>query len=284
VPKIFVIIPNFNGKKTLLKCLQSVNASGYSNLEVVVVDNDSKDGSLEEAKKYLSRAHFIKNEKNLGFATAVNIGIRFSLEQMADYIFLLNNDAEIENDTLQKLVDEMEKDKKRGVGSPLIFDKRNGKIWFAGGKINRWKMRTEHRFTALSQNSYETQYVTGCAMIIKKEVFKEVGLFDQNYFLYYEDADFCLRAKKASYKIMIFPSIKAYHLEKSEENKENKVYWLVISGLMFFQKNAPATLKPWINIYIVLRKIKNWYDVNFRKSELAKVVRKAYGDYRAIKK
>jgi hypothetical protein len=280
VPKIFVIIPNFNGKNTLLKCLQSVNASGYSNLEIVVVDNDSKDGSLEEVKKYLTRAHFIKNEKNLGFATAVNIGIRFSLEKMADYVFLLNNDAEIENETLQKLVDEMEKDMKTGIGSPLIFKKQNGKIWFAGGKINWWKMRTEHYFTNLSQNSYETKHVTGCSMMIKKEVFKEIGLFNQNYFLYYEDADFCLRARKAGYKIMIFPKAIVYHLEKSDENKENKVYWLVISGLIFFKNNTPAFLKIWTFFYFLLRRIKNWRDVKFRKSNLAKIVQKAYRDYK----
>src|SRR4030042_2545873 len=100
-PKVFIIVLNYNGKDTIKTCLDSVYKSDYPDFEIVVVDNASGDGSFEMAKNYFSRAHFILNEKNIGFAAGNNIAIRFALEKFADYIFFLNNDAAIEKFTLQ---------------------------------------------------------------------------------------------------------------------------------------------------------------------------------------
>jgi GT2 family glycosyltransferase len=122
IPKIFIIILNYNGKETIKKCLDSVFYSDYSNFEVVVVDNDSKDGSFELAKSLYSKFHFIKNTKNSGFSAGNNVGIRFALEKMADYVFLLNNDAVLEKNTLSKLVEASEKET-AGIFSPLIYNR-----------------------------------------------------------------------------------------------------------------------------------------------------------------
>ena len=87
IPKVFVVILNYNGRDMIKSCLDSVFSSDYSNLEVVFVDNDSTDGSLEFSKNLFPKFHFIKNEKNIGFSAGNNVGIRFALEKMADYIF-----------------------------------------------------------------------------------------------------------------------------------------------------------------------------------------------------
>src|SRR4030042_6977819 len=102
-PKVFIIVLNYDGKDTIKACLDSVYKSDYPDFEIVVVDNASGDGSFEFAKNYFSGAHFIKNEKNIGFAAGNNIAIRFALEKFADYVFLLNNDAPIGKDTLSKI-------------------------------------------------------------------------------------------------------------------------------------------------------------------------------------
>ena len=281
-PKIFTVILNYNGRDTILKSLKSVYLQDYPNYELVVADNCSLDESPALAKKYYSGVHFIQNGENFGFAAGNNPAIRFALEKFADYVFLLNNDAMLEKNTLSRLVKAAEEDKKAGILSPLIL-RADGSIWYAGGKIRWFKMRAEHIFKIEKQEPYETKFASGCAMLIKKDVFREIGLLSEKYFLYYEDADFCVRAAKKGFKVLTVPDAKAVHLEKSEEVKSEKVYWLVLSGLIFFKKNAPAIWKPWIKIYTFLRKIKNRLDVKFKDDEISLAVQKAYGDYKKIK-
>lgn len=277
-PKIFVIILNFNGKDTISACLHSVFNSHYPNFEVVFVDNDSKDGSFELAKSLFPKIHFIKNNSNIGFGRGNNIGIRFALEKMADYVFLLNNDAVLESNTLFNLVKIAQNKKEIGIFSPIIYS--HNKVWFSGGNIKFGNMKTEHSTKIPKAEISISEYVTGCAMLIKKEVFKSIGLFDEDYFLYYEDADFCLRARKNGFKSAVIKSAKVFHDEKSNENLEQKIYWLVLSGLIFFKKNTPLLFKPWVSFYLILRKIKNI----FSKNNLSPIVKKAYSDYKTYKK
>lgn len=280
IPKIFAIILNYNSQDTIKDCLFSVFKSDYPNYEVVVVDNDSRDGSLEFSKTLFTRAHFIKNEKNIGFAAGINVGIRFALEKFADYVFILNPDAFIERKTISKLVKTAESMKKSGILSPIIYNSEKEGVWFSGGKIKWLSMKAAHSQNDSKTNPYSTSYVSGCAMLVKKDVFREVGLFDEDYFLYYEDADFCRRAKKKGFKCLIVPEAKVYHMEKSESDKKSKTYWLVFSALIFFKKNTPLVLKPWLFVYMAIRKIKNKMDVVSRKNELAKIVQKAYNDFK----
>ncbi|GBE16975.1 N-acetylglucosaminyl-diphospho-decaprenol L-rhamnosyltransferase [bacterium BMS3Abin15] len=283
-PKIFIIILNYNGESTIKQCLNSVFQMDYPNFEVVVVDNNSSDGSLELAKGFFPKAHFIKNEKNVGFAAGNNVGVRFALEKMADYVFLLNNDALIKKDTLLKLVDAAEKDKNAGVVGPVIFKGNTDDIWFAGGEIKWLTMRAVHDNSGVNSrvNSFKTQYVSGCAMLIKKEVLKKTGLLSEDFFLYYEDVDFCVQAEKNGFYSLIVPGAEVFHFEKSEQNKKSKTYWLVISGLIFFKKNTPLFLKLWMYFYLFLRKRKNKKDVK-NNNELAREVQRAYNDYKNAK-
>jgi GT2 family glycosyltransferase len=281
-PKVFIIILNYNGKDTIKKCLDSVFYSDYPNSEVVVVDNDSKDGSLEFAKGIYSKFHFIKNAKNSGFSAGNNIGIRFALEKMADYVFLLNNDASLEKDALSKLIMTAEKEK-AGIFSPIIYNRKN-RIWFSGGTIKWLKMRAVHKSRVPEETSpYSTNYASGCAMLIKKEVFKKTGLLSEDYFLYYEDADFCIKAWKNGFKCLVVPDAKITHFEKSESDLSNKIYWLVISGLIFFEKNTPKLLKIWVRPYLHLRKVKNILDNLNDRNKYAPVVKKAYADFKVWK-
>jgi len=283
-PKIFVIVLNYNGKDVIKKCLSSVFKSDYPNFEVVVVDNNSQDGSFETAKLNFSKASFIKNEENLGFAAGNNIGIRFALERMADYVFLLNNDAEIESDSLAKLVEVAETEEKIGIVSPVIFNGENKQVWFSGGKIKWLKMKSLHSHRIETKDSYRSDFASGCAMLVKAGVFKEIGLFDEDFFLYWEDTDLSFRVRKAGFKIVIVTASWVYHFERSEKNKESKIYWLVISGLIFFKKNTPYLLSPWTKSYLFLRKIKNWLDINLlNKRGIPVVVQKAYKDFRNAK-
>ena len=118
-PRVYLVILNYNGKDVLKKCLLSVFRNDYPNFEIVLVDNNSTDGSFEMAKSDFSKPSFIKNQENLGYAAGCNVGIRFALERMADYILLLNNDVEVEKDFLTRLVKVAESDEVR---EGMIFD------------------------------------------------------------------------------------------------------------------------------------------------------------------
>jgi len=120
-PKVFVVILNWNGKDGLIDCLRSVFALSYGNFEVIVVDNASRDGSIETTKASFSRAHFILNPENLGFSSGMNVGIRFALSQGAEYVWLLNNDTECERKSLSELVSVSESEKKSTLYSPKIL-------------------------------------------------------------------------------------------------------------------------------------------------------------------
>ncbi|HRY82528.1 MAG TPA: glycosyltransferase family 2 protein [Candidatus Moranbacteria bacterium] len=282
-PKVFIIILNYNGKDFIKKTLASVFRINYPNFEVVFVDNNSVDGSFELIKREFSKITLIKNSENLGFSAGNNIGIEYALERGADYILLLNYDTEVENNFLVSLVEMMEEDKKIGIASPLIFESDGLRIWFSGGKINWLKMKSIQERNTLRENYFGSDYISGCAMLIRAEVFRRIGLFDEKYFLYWEDADFSFRAKKEGYRLAVCLKSRILHLEKSQEKKENKIYWLVLSGLIFFRKNSSLFLRPWIFFYTFLRKLKNKKDLKREKNAIAKAVQKAYHDFKYAK-
>lgn len=262
-PKVFIIILNYNGKRTLMECLRSIFTSDYPNFEVVVVDNNSTDNSFEIAKAKYPRIHFFKNNQNIGFGPANNIGMRFAMEKMADFVFLLNNDAYLKPATLSELVKCAQNNPRAGIISPLIIHSATHSIWFSGGKIDWLRMKTLHTpyQPSKSQELISTsEYISGCAMLIPQKVLQKTGFFDEIFFLYYEDADLSLRVKKAGFTLLILPQTILWHDEQSQFNPQ-KLYHLVLSGILFFRKHSPSHLRPWIFFYLWLRKIKNWIDL-----------------------
>lgn len=279
-PKVFIIILNYNGYELIRRCLSSVFKIEYSNFEVVVVDNCSTDGSFELAKTHFGKASFIRNQANMGFSAGNNAGIRFALERRADYVLLLNNDTEVEKEFLLKLVEAAESERRIGVVSPVIFDASSREVWFSGGVIDWWRMKALHCRDIDMVEQKESQFISGCAMLIKADVFKSVGLLDEQFFLYWEDVDFSLRSRMRGYKNMVVRSSWVYHFEKSERNREQKTYWLVLSGLLFFRKHTPWFFRPWVAFYLMLRKTKNAIDVTIGRGSMAKIVQKAYQDFK----
>lgn len=281
-PKVFIVVLNYNGKDCLIPCLRSLYTIKYPNFETVVVDNASRDGSLELARRTFGRAHFIVNERNAGFAAGMNVGIKFAMGKGARYIWLLNNDAVVGEDSLRKLVDAAESEGRCALFSPFILTP-SGDIWFSSGRIDYLRMRAEHvpPPVTTSHKPYESGFLTGCALFFPRELVEKIGFFDEKYFLYYEDADFSIRARKAGCRTIVVPDSVVVHGERSSENSE-KVYWLVRSGLRFFSSHTPWYLRSWMHLYILLRKVKNRWDKKKGKKE-AFLVARAYEDFQKRK-
>jgi hypothetical protein len=251
-PKVFIIILNWNGKNDTLECLNSLKKITYKNYKVVIVDNGSKDDSVKEIKRNFPNTIIIQNKKNLGFAEGSNVGIRYALKNKADYVLLLNNDTIVDRRFLSEMVKVAESDEKIGIiGSKIYYVKLPNTIWFAGGSIGLKKGIFAHlgqgeKDSKEYSNLGNVDYITGCAMLIKKSVIKSIGLLDHNYFSYVEDVDFCVRAKNAGYKIMLAPKSHIWHKVSCSSGGEDsllKLYYQNRNKILFIRKHANKKIK-----------------------------------------
>lgn len=247
--KIFVIVLNFNGGRKIVECLNSLKKE---KVEIIVVDNGSSDGSLEIIKKNFSKLKIIENNKNLGFAAGNNIAILYALKRNADAILLLNQDTIVKKDFLGFLF----KNPADIVG-PLIKFRRKGKwIYDYGGRINWLIGRTSHQeslagsFLSKKMDFQEPGYVSGCAMLIKRPVFEAVGLLDERFFLYFEDVDFCLRAKRTGFRIAVEPkAIVSHRLIEGKKKSFYQIYHLMRSSLIFINCYISLWKRPLAYLY-----------------------------------
>ncbi|MEM2618953.1 MAG: glycosyltransferase family 2 protein [Candidatus Hadarchaeales archaeon] len=224
---VSIIILNFNKKDLLQKCLDSIKRNtSYTNYEVIVVDNGSSDGSQAMIERRYYWVKLIKNEKNLGFAKANNIGIKAA---RGDYILLLNNDTIIaQKDWLNNMVAAAEGDPRIGiVGCRLIGP--DGTIQHAGGWFD---IRGTGHYVKDVDVITEVDYVTGAALLIKREVIDKIGLLDEKFSpLYYEDTDWCARCRKAGYKVVYTPKSTIIHVGSSTASQ------LYFSSLRYYIEN-----------------------------------------------
>lgn len=216
-PLVWIIVLNWNGKQHLQDCLGSLKSIDYPNYKVLLVDNDSQDGSVSFVEENFPDVQRIVNYGNLGFAEGNNVGIRHALSQGADYIVLLNNDTRVEPDFLSRLINRGEEKKDVGVlgGKVLMFD-NPGSVNSTGVNLNRfaygWDRDFGEQATQVNRAGGEVLGVTGCLMAVKREVFERIGLLAPEYFAYLEDVDFCLRVwKYTDFKIEYVPDSVIYH-------------------------------------------------------------------------
>ncbi len=216
-PLVYIIVLTWNGKNDTLECLESLSKINYFNHKILVVDNASNDGTKEAVKSKYPDVEYIYNLKNLRYAGGNNIGIDYALNNHADYILLLNNDTIVEPNFLKHLINTAESNPINGIIGPKIFYyAQKNLIWYAGGKIEWWKGWIYHRgIRELDNEKYsfkiETDFVTGCCILIKRNVIEKIGKLNENYYMYGEDVDFCIRASRAGFKIWFEPEAKVWH-------------------------------------------------------------------------
>lgn len=208
-PSVSVIVLNYNGLKFLPACLSSLESQTYPNRKIIVYDNGSTDGSVAFIKRNFPGVLLIEGKENVGFAKGNNMAISFALRENPEYIFLVNNDTEAENALLEKLVKTLQNTDSLDIVSPAVFNLTHKDILQElGMTIDRFGYPLALR---ASQNLCKVFFVSGCAMMIKSELLKKIGSFDQEYFMFAEDLDLCWRAQLAGYKIGVNPAAKIYH-------------------------------------------------------------------------
>lgn len=261
-PLVFIILVNWNGKAVTLECLESLKKLSYPRHKTIVVDNASSDGSVGAIKSGFPGVILLEMKENLRFAGGNNAGIRHALQNGAEMVLLLNNDTTVAPDFLTHLVHRLQTSPAIGMVAPKIYYESDPRrIWFAGGRISMWTGTMEH--TGIREEDKgqfndvkEIDYASGCCVLTTREVIEKVGVLDESFFIYGEDADWSMRVRSARYKIIYEPGSVVWHKVSVSTGGHLSLYKLknkFISNFRFFARYASWyhwLVFPWMNVVV----------------------------------
>jgi GT2 family glycosyltransferase len=244
-PHIAIIILNWNQRQVTLDCLASLREQHYSNLSIILVDNGSSDGSVAAVHSMYPEVTVLQNSENLGFAEGNNVGIRYALQSDAQYIMLMNNDTTVDPEMLDDLVAVIGADTTVGiVGPKMLYFDHPDLIWCAGNKIN-WRngktirLQSEQKDKGADGDSREVDFITACAIILRRQVIEQIGLLDPRFFIYYEETDWCIRARRVGWHILYVPRARLYHKVSAAMGITSPAtdYYMNRNVMLFLAKN-----------------------------------------------
>jgi GT2 family glycosyltransferase len=244
--KYYIVIPNWNGVDYIEACLKSLLAQSLE-AGIIVVDNNSTDGSVELIEEKYSQVILVKNKINQGFAGGVNAGIRYALKLDAKYIALFNNDAVADKKWLENLVAYLDSHPKVGIAASRIVSSGKKDLDSTGELYTTWGLPFPRGRGEPIDSDYKEGLVFGAsggASLYRSKMLKEVGLFDKDFFAYYEDVDLSFRAQLAGWRVGYTPSAIAHHEigATSDKIKDFTTYQTMKNLPMLFWKNVPRSL------------------------------------------
>lgn len=291
MPSVAIVLINWDNEADTIDCINSLNKISYPNYKIFLVDNGSKENSVRQLRSFAGeKLELIENKANLGFSGGNNVGFKKALEENFDYVLALNNDTTVQSNFLEELVMIAQSDYKIGVAGPKIyFYSVPNRIWYGGGTFSWFRASSHLQLGDIDdapneEEAKETQYMTGCALMIKSSLLKEIGDFCEDYFIYYEDTDLSLRARKAGYKIMYAPSSKIYHKVTRSISKIGNPrihYYHTRNFLLLTRRLAPWHVKLTIYIYSFLNYTKQVLKILLfpSKREISKMIKLGIEDF-----
>jgi GT2 family glycosyltransferase len=269
-PKVTIVILNWNGQQYLEKFLPSVLATTYENLEVIVSDNGSTDGSVALITQKFPKVQLVRLDQNYGFAKGYNL----TLEKVeADYFALINSDVEVRSGWLEPIIDLLEKDKRNAACQPKLLSYNNRNLFEYAGGAGGWLDSFGYPFakgrifdvSEEDKGQYDQTervfWVTGAAMVIRSEVFREMKGFDNYFFAHQEEIDLCWRMQLSEYKLYVNPSSVVYHVGGGTLPRGNtlKTFLNFRNNQIMLYKNLPWGVKWWkIPFRIFLDAVSAW--------------------------
>jgi GT2 family glycosyltransferase len=213
---LHVIVLNWNGEEVIGPCLRSLLEVEEPRLSIIVVDNASTDASCEIVRREFPEVELIVNDENLLFAEGNNVGLRHAVRRGGTFFLLLNNDTEVDPSFAARMMDALEDEDVGIVGPKILYHDDPRRIWYGGGDFYPLIWIPYHRNIRKLSGSVqeapgETGYVSGCALLVRREVIDEIGYLDPEYTIYCEDVDFCLRARAKGWKCRYQPSAVVWH-------------------------------------------------------------------------
>lgn len=249
--KIAVIILSYNGEKYFPELFASLRSQTLSPQEIVIVDNNSQDNSVQYIQENFPEATLIVGKKNLGFAGGNNLGIKKALESKPDYIFLLNQDTVCDSRCLEILAKKAQREDNFFAAQPLIMcwppqdnliQTSGNRLHFLGfGYSGNYKKKAFPK--VIKKIDQNPAYLSGAALFIRSSILEKIGLLDEDLFLYHEDTDLCWRAKLRGYSLKVFPEALIYH-KYTEAISQNRWFWSERNRPLFLLKffKAPTLI------------------------------------------
>ncbi|HMO56634.1 MAG TPA: glycosyltransferase family 2 protein [Roseiflexaceae bacterium] len=253
-PRTLIIILCYNGIELTLECLRSLQAVEGALFDILVLDNASSDQTPAQIRAHFPHVHVIENGANLGFAAGNNVGLRYALAHGYDYALLLNNDTEVAPDFLARMLACAEADPQIGAVGPLIYyHEQPDLIWSAGGMID-WRRGTSSMAGSNERDcgqfvvQRDVDFVTGCALLVRRAALERAGLLDERFFMYYEETEWCVRIARAGMRITFEPASRLWHKIplNARFDREYLAYYMTRNRLLFLRATG-AALPTWIN-------------------------------------
>lgn len=245
---VYIIVLNYKNLEDTIACLASLRKITYNKYRIVVVDNDSRDGSYEYLKEQETDCCILQSGENRGYAAGNNIGIRYALEQGADYVCILNNDVEAEPDFLTKLVRYMESAPEVGMTGPVVYEfGERDKIQSAGFSICVGRGSTEPLLQGKTKTVINPDKkvefcdgLSGTCLLVKREVLEKAGLIPETYFLFFEEMEWCLHIQKNGYKLATVLTAAVYHKGSATLKKTGTLsrYYMARNQALFVRRNG----------------------------------------------
>lgn len=262
-PKVYFIVLNFNAFEDTIECINSLKAITYPNYEIVVVDNASMDSSIEKIEESFNDIVLFKSTNNYGYANGNNIGIKYALSSGAEYICILNNDVMVECDFLEPMMDKILEDKNIGLIGPCICDfYKRDRIQAMGSSLNMKTGLTRAIYKNAIWEEHKNEerevgYLGGACFVIRAEVFNKIGLIPENYFLFFEETEFCLKAIRAGFKILCYGNSRVYHKGSFTISKYSGLsyFFLNRNRVIFMRRNTNIFQFISFSIYLFIEAI-----------------------------
>lgn len=257
LPSIHIITLNWNGLTDTVNCLESLKESDLSNTTIYVVDNGSANNEAEQLARMFPEVMVLPQKENTGFCGGNNIGIQKALENGAELVVLLNNDTIIPKNAINKLAEEFLKIPDAGAISPVILlypEKEYDNFIKAAWNTERaqFSMNPEKkRYDDVKNDKpWKSEFANGCCLLTSSEVLKKVGLLDERYFAYYDEADWCKRLEKFGYFSYVSPASFIYHVKYSFTPNRVSTYLLTRNRLLWMKENLPFSERKKSLLYL----------------------------------
>lgn len=237
-PRVCTIVLNYNNISDTVETLKSAGSLNYENNSLLLVENSTKKEVIEKIRVQCPSLEIIENERNLGYAGGNNVGIRRAIECGAEYIFLLNNDVTLEQDVLEKLIAAMAGAPKCAACQPVVtYFHDKDKIWSAGTELYFGYPRLSQKNKRILRDGVQKSPfgLVGCALLFRADALKKVGLFDESLFLMQEETDWCIRAVKMGFSLLVVSDAVVHHKVSETLGLFSKAYlyyigrnWLLV--------------------------------------------------------
>ena len=264
-PFVVSIVLNFNQFEDLYKCLESLYVNTYQNHKIILLNYDLSPRLSQVVRYQYPEILIIDLQENYGYAGNNNIGIEAAMKLGAEWVFILNSDTIINPDTITQLILGTKNDKKVGIVGPMVyyFDDPNV-IQTAGGKINKyfhvWHLGKDEKDIGQYQKPIVVDWISGCGIMICREVIDQVGIFDARFFMYYEELDWCLRSHFAGWKNIVVPSAKMWHkgVKGNYQPKPYVSYYMTRNHLLILSKYR-VPIYVWVkSLFQIVRTLTSW--------------------------